>query len=59
VEHVRRVMATSRGRAFVSAHYYVEFRSHLLRKGQEELHRFVKNHANNEIRPEPVVDEGK
>ena len=44
--------------AFVPAHYYVEFRSHLLRKGQEELHRFVKNHANNEIRPEPVVDEG-
>src|SRR4030088_632536 len=44
--------------AFVPAHYYVEFRSHLLRKGQEELHRFVKNHANNEIRPGPVVDEG-
>ena len=44
--------------AFVPAHYYVEFRSHLLRKGQEELHRFVKNHADNEIRPEPVVDQG-
>jgi nucleotide-binding universal stress UspA family protein len=44
--------------AFVPAHYYVEFQSHLLRKGQEELHRFVKNHSNNEIRPEPVVDQG-
>jgi nucleotide-binding universal stress UspA family protein len=44
--------------AFVPAHYYVEFRSHLLRKGQEELQRFVKHHANNEIRPEPVVDQG-
>jgi nucleotide-binding universal stress UspA family protein len=44
--------------AFVPAHYYVEFRSHLLRKGQEELQKFVKNHANNEIQPEPVVDQG-
>lgn len=43
---------------FVPAHYYLEFRSHLLRKGQEELQRFVKNNANNEIRPEPVVDQG-
>jgi nucleotide-binding universal stress UspA family protein len=44
--------------AFVPAHYYVEFRSHLLRKGQEELQKFVENHANNGIRPEPVVDQG-
>ena len=44
--------------AFVPAHYYVEFRSHLIRKGQEELQRFVKNHANNGIQPEPVVDQG-
>jgi nucleotide-binding universal stress UspA family protein len=44
--------------AFVPAHYYVEFRSHLLRKGQEELQKFVKNHASNEIQPEPVVDQG-
>jgi len=44
--------------AFVPAHYYVEFRSHLLRQGQEELQKFVENHANNGIRPEPVVDQG-
>jgi nucleotide-binding universal stress UspA family protein len=44
--------------AFVPAHYYVEFRSHLLHKGEEELQRFVKNHANNGIRPEPVVEQG-
>ena len=44
--------------AFVPAHYYVEFRSHLLHKGEEELQRFVKNHVNNGIRPEAVVDHG-
>jgi nucleotide-binding universal stress UspA family protein len=44
--------------AFVPAHYYVEFRSHLLHKGEEELQRFVKNHANNGIRPESVVEQG-
>jgi nucleotide-binding universal stress UspA family protein len=44
--------------AFVPAHYYVEFRSHLLHKGEEELQRFVKNHANNGIRPEAVVEQG-
>ena len=44
--------------AFVPAHYYVEFRSHLLGKGEEELQRFVRNHANNGIRPEPVVEQG-
>ncbi len=44
--------------AFVPAHYYVEFRSHLLHKGEEELQRFVKNHANNGFRPEPVVEQG-
>jgi len=44
--------------AFVPAHHYVEFRSHLLHKGEEELQRFVKHHANNGIRPEPVVEQG-
>jgi nucleotide-binding universal stress UspA family protein len=44
--------------AFVPAHYYVEFQSHLLRKGEEELQRFVKHHADSEIRPEPVVEQG-
>src|SRR5260370_1963523 len=44
--------------AFVPAHYYVEFQSHLLRKGEEELQRFVKHHAHSEIRPEPVVEQG-
>src|ERR1700676_1400283 len=44
--------------AFVPAHCYVEFQSHLLRKGEEELQRFVKHHADSEIRPEPVVEQG-
>jgi nucleotide-binding universal stress UspA family protein len=44
--------------AFVPANYYAEFRSHLLHKGEEELQRFVRNHANNGIRPEPVVEQG-
>src|SRR6267378_5321540 len=44
--------------AFVPAHYYVEFRSHLLHKVEEELQRFVGNHANNGIQPEPVVEQG-
>jgi len=44
--------------AFVPAHYYVEFRSHLLHKGEEELQRFVKNHVNNGIRAESVVEQG-
>ncbi len=44
--------------AFVPAHYYVEFRSHLLHKGEEELQRFVKHHANNGIQPVSVVEQG-
>src|SRR4029077_1800688 len=44
--------------AFVPAHYYVEFQSRLLHKGEEELRRFVKDHANNGIRPESVVEQG-
>src|ERR1700682_5722023 len=44
--------------AFVPAHYYLEFQSRLLHKGEDELQRFVKHHASNGIQPEPVVEQG-
>ena len=44
--------------AFVPGHYYLEFQSRLLHKGEDELQRFVKHHASNGIRPEPVVEQG-
>jgi nucleotide-binding universal stress UspA family protein len=43
---------------FTPAHYYDEFRGHLLHKGEEELQRFVKNNADSEIQPERAVSQG-
>jgi nucleotide-binding universal stress UspA family protein len=43
---------------FTPARYYDEFRGHLLHQGEEELQRFVKNNADNEIQPERVVGRG-
>jgi len=44
--------------AFAPAHYYEEFRGHLLHKGEEELRKFVKSNADNGIQPERVVGQG-
>src|ERR1700704_6663013 len=44
--------------AFVPGHYYLEFQSRLLHKGEDEVQRFVKHHASNGIQPEPVVEQG-
>jgi len=44
--------------AFVPGHYYLEFQSRLLHKGEDELQRFVKHHGSNGIQPEPVVEQG-
>ena len=44
--------------AFAPAHYYEEFREHLLHKGEEELRKFVKSNADNGIQPERVVGQG-
>ena len=44
--------------AFVPGHYYLEFQSRLLHKGEDEVQRFVKHHASNGIQPEPVIEQG-
>jgi nucleotide-binding universal stress UspA family protein len=44
--------------AFAPAHFYEEFRGHLLHKGEEELRKFVKSNADNGIQPERVVGQG-
>ena len=44
--------------AFAPAHYYEEFRGHLLHKGEEELRKFVTSNADNGIQPERVVGQG-
>ena len=44
--------------AFAPAHYYEEFREHLLHNGEEELRKFVKSNADNGIQPERFVGQG-
>jgi nucleotide-binding universal stress UspA family protein len=44
--------------AFAPAHYYEEFRGHLLHNGEEELRKFVTSNADNGIQPERVVGQG-
>jgi nucleotide-binding universal stress UspA family protein len=44
--------------AFAPARHYEEFREYLLHKGDEDLQRFAKNHADNEIQPERVAEQG-
>ncbi len=43
---------------FAPPRYYDEFRGHLLHRGEEELQKFVKSHADSEIQPERMVGQG-
>jgi nucleotide-binding universal stress UspA family protein len=44
--------------SFAPARHYEEFWEHLLHKADEDLQGFAKNHADNEIRPERVAEQG-
>jgi nucleotide-binding universal stress UspA family protein len=44
--------------AFAPARHYEEYSEYLLHKGAEDLQRFVKDHADGEIHPERVAEQG-